>query len=170
MALNSSNTNQATNLNERWGMDYAYARQAPSADTLILHEVRSLTELGSRMNERRYQLLFVEVTADNFETVLTWLAEQASWHPAVRTIALVSGDDAQRSQAGRPREHSDLADIEFSLFEAGACEIARSPRRLQHILAFAQQHAASHTSRADELSACESFADWAWAQLPWQTA
>jgi hypothetical protein len=73
-----------------------------------------------------------------------------------------------RAEAGIERSSGEAQDLIAALLEAGAAEIAPSPRRLQHIFALADTHAISVRTFSKQ-STNLSIADWAWSQLPWQT-
>jgi hypothetical protein len=62
----------------------------------------------------------------------------------------------------------ETEDVIAALLEAGAAEIAFSPRRLQHILVLAGTHAINVRNLSGQLDEAPSIADWARSRLPWQ--
>jgi hypothetical protein len=117
---------------------------------------------------RPASLALMEVRARNLGSVLLWLADARHWFPQASFIALI--DRTLCVPANRQRNAS-FGNTEFvvdSLLEAGATEVANSPRHLQHIFALAARHeimVADSQRRSEEPA---TITDWAWSLLPWQ--
>ena len=130
-------------------------------------EVRSQQELAERLEVRPQSLAFLEFHPSNLGKLLPWLADNSRKFPRANFIALLDGTFgvAASPHSNRLPDTHDIADV---LLEAGAAEIADSPRRLQHILALARRHAAIVGSLQSQAAREQSIADWAWSQLPWR--
>jgi hypothetical protein len=142
----------------------AVARQAPAHSSILLREVRSLSEMDTQLDEQHFVLVLVELAPANLDHVLSWLAAFRQSRCGSRAVALLSRD------CGRWFVGGGEAEVEDALFEAGVVGIARSPRRLAHILQLGEQLAERHKRDREARCDCQSLADWAWAQLPWQEA
>ena len=127
---------------------------------LRLREVRSLAELARHFEARPQSFAMVEVHEANLANLLAWLAAASRQYPDGRFAVLVEASFASRQM--------DRQDVVDALFEAGAAEVAFSPRRLQHILVLAERHAADVSSRTRPASGDSSLVEWAWSQVPWQ--
>ena len=131
-----------------------------------IYEVRSLGELAERLTMRPVSLVLVEVHASNFGDVLRWLADSSRSFPQARFAALLDETVRQPKSRGKNSPVATI-DILASLYESGIADFADSPRRLHHVFALAEKHAAVIAdARSDE---SQSITDWAWSQLPWQT-
>jgi hypothetical protein len=126
-----------------------------------LIEVRSLSELAERLTARPGSLVLVEVAAANLADVLTFIADRTARDPDALFAALLDRDSFSADAA-----RHDAID---ALLEAGACEIASSPRNLLGILAVARRHAALNSKRLSQTLDLPIDA-WAWSLLPWQSA
>jgi hypothetical protein len=126
--------------------------------------VRSIPELGERLNNSPYNVALLEVTRRNFAEVLDWLAAARSEFPRARCVALV---DIQsfNNQLTSPNDWQLVAD---ALLEAGAAEFVHSLRRMRHIVDFGCRHFENCAQIAAENAENQSIAGWAWASLPWQ--
>ena len=107
-----------------------------------IYEVRSLDELAERLTRRPASLAFVEARVKDLAKLLPWLAEFSQRFPLAHFVALM--DRAADFPAGcapaiSPRANDDVGN---ALLEAGATDIAISPRHLQHLFALADRHAA----------------------------
>jgi hypothetical protein len=134
---------------------------AARGDTLgksSIHEVRGLDELSARLAGLENRLALVEVTAGNFEAALKWLAAANRSDSSEITVALID-----RSLAGDR--------VAPALREAGALEIAESPRHLHHIVELGRRVAthAQLTSNSRP-SSDQTLEEWAMSLLPWQDA
>jgi hypothetical protein len=132
---------------------------APPVDQRQVREVRSLEELTVRLGERPRAVALVEVRRTNLAEALTWLADASSLYPRACCVALLDSsafDDDVRTAVAE------------ALSAAGAVEITDSPRHLQHVLAVGRRHAVSPVRVATGPDEHQSFAEWAWALLPWQ--
>jgi hypothetical protein len=135
-----------------------------------IYEVRSLDELSERLENRPLSLTFLEVRLSNFGKLLSWLADHSRRFPRERFVALV--DQSLRIAASPETEHptNDALDVFGALLEAGAAEVADSPRRLRHVFALAKTHGAMERRASRQPDPGQSITDWAWSQLPWQTS
>jgi hypothetical protein len=130
---------------------------ASGFDHVVISEVRSLAELNERIEEARNLVAFVEVTRTNLDALLSWLAAQSHGSGC----AVVAGLD------------HDLKTtiVTTALREAGAMDIADSPRRLQSAIRVAlSQTAAVHRSKPLKPAIGQSLQAWARSLLPWQAA
>jgi hypothetical protein len=129
------------------------------AQSTAVFEVRGLNDLTDRLSEHPDGFVLVEVTPNDFEAVLTWVATATMRDARMAAVGLLDF----------PSRHSD--DAETALREAGAIDVIRSPRQMRPLLAVAERHASRCnmlTSRHGQ--AHQSFESWAWSQLPWQDA
>jgi hypothetical protein len=143
------------------------ARSTPtiSSDRRV-YEVRSLAELTSRLQERPAAVALVETHAANLTRVLHWLSDARDRHADARFIALLDSSlvTGERAPERGPVECNEVTD---ALLEAGAAEVAESPRYLQNALALARQHwAPSHD--VPPFSTPQPLVEWARSLLPWQ--
>ena len=119
-----------------------------------LVEVRRLKEATTALASHPGSVVAVEVHSDNLKEALDWLPSIGRQFPDCCAVALAS--DAAAESA--PLLHAVLR-------EAGAMEIATSPRRLEGIMHVAQRHFhwldADDGATADVLSRIGS-------NLPWQ--
>jgi hypothetical protein len=129
--------------------------------------VRSQQELLERLEPQPQSLAFLEIHPSNLGKLLPWLADNSRRFPRSNFIALLDGSFGVAKSPLSNRFPADTHDIADVLLEAGAAEIADSPRRLQHIFVLAARHAAI-VGGSQSRAACEqSIADWGWSQLPW---
>jgi hypothetical protein len=144
----------------RWAaaLRFELAARDDAVATSRIHEVRGLDELSSRLPGLSNCLALVEVTAANLESVLTWIATANQSATGLTTIALLD---------------LNLPGLQIApaLREAGAVEIADSPRRLQHVLDLGRRLATNaHFASTGHLLLDQTFDDWAMSLLPWQEA
>ncbi len=123
-----------------------------------VYEVRSLNELAERLVDRPNSLGLIEVRSANLAEVLAWLTEVGPATPTARFAALADCAEPNRGF------QSDVTD---ALRTAGAVEIVDSPRHLHRLLPLGHRHVAEVARRPDRFPGEQSFADWAWASLPW---
>jgi hypothetical protein len=134
-----------------------------------MYEVRSLEELADRLTARPVSLGLLEGHAANLGNVLRWLTDNSRRFPRAQFVALLDPTLGVRASSGGKLLHVDPHEVVDALFEAGAAEIAVSPRYLQHIFALADKHAAIVAGRERHSGHSESIAEWAWSLLPWQS-
>jgi len=127
------------------------------ACTPRLYEVRSLEELGARLELRPDCLVLINVDEANLSRVLPWLAAARGNYSGVRFVALIDHDFDSCGQ--------DVAD---AILEAGAADFATSPRHLPQILPLARRHAAAIAARQSAAASDDSFVASVWFSLPWQ--
>jgi hypothetical protein len=146
----------------RWSaaLRVALTRQrGQSAGTVALLQLRGLDELSAELVKFPKSLALVETTSKNFDATLTWLGEttRRTRHSAI--IALLDNNVTSR------------ADVTDALREAGAAEVAYSPRELQPALRLAMRHFSKmQVGVGLQIPADQPLADWAWSLLPWQDA
>jgi hypothetical protein len=146
----------------RWAaaLRVALARQPwQSGGTVAVHQLRGLDELSAELVKFPKGLALIETTSKNFDATLTWLsaATRRTRHSAI--IALLDNSVTSR------------ADVADALREAGAAEVAYSPRELQPALRLAMQHFSKiQVGEGLQIQADQPLADWAWSLLPWQDA
>lgn len=133
-----------------------------------LREVRSLGELDEYVREHRRPLCLIEVRSDTFDQMLAWLADTARRQPAGRFVAVLaddgSCDDIESPLSGDRRRH----DVIDALREAGALEVAQSPRHMRQVLTLADRHWAESDQHTATDSAEQSLTEWVASRLPWQ--
>jgi hypothetical protein len=138
-----------------------FRRTLPPQPNPRIFESRRLRDVAERLRTNSASIVLLEIGHDNLAAILAWLAETSPKFPAVRFTALLD-----RSLVANPLE---LDDIIRALFEAGACEIARSPRHLTSIIALAQLRTHAETATGLTVSRGEvPLREWAWSRLPWQ--
>ena len=147
-----------------------------AACSTTLHEVRSLTELTDRLKKHPDSLVLIEVTPENLEAALTWLADATSREKHLTAVALLDyrrTDNPVRplfQQDGQdcPSYHRDI--VATALREAGASGrhplAAANAARSYLGRVVTPRDATSPTSRHPD--ADQSFENWAWSLLPWQ--
>ncbi|HJQ79018.1 MAG TPA: hypothetical protein VJ828_03640 [Lacipirellulaceae bacterium] len=133
-----------------------------------IHEARSLEEFAKRLETWPLGLALLEVHLTTLSKRLSWLADHSRRFPRIRFVALL--DDALGFAASREikRPSSPSQNVVAALLEAGAADFAHSPRRLKHVFALAERHAAIAADANPQPNPAQSIADWAWSQLPWQ--
>ena len=148
----------------RWVPALRLALESPQAAGNMSHrirEVRLLHEVASQMLEHSATVVALEVHRGNFAEVLDLLRASDQHFPRARCTALL---DRSLTTDATPTTSSAIAD---ALREAGAAEIADSPRRLHAIVRLAERQAAIVVSNAAP-DGNLSIAAHAWASLPWQ--
>ncbi|MCI0332844.1 MAG: hypothetical protein L0228_06440 [Planctomycetes bacterium] len=137
----------------------ALARQpGPTECAATLCEVRRLDELTVHLQQRPNSLALIEVTPTNLDAALTWLADGIRRSRQAKVVALLD------------RSFVSALEAASALREAGAMEIAQSPRQLQHVLQFARCYSSKRRMGLGQSGADQSIEEWAWALLPWQEA
>jgi hypothetical protein len=145
------------------------ARRSPKTGSAPrIYEVRSLDELADSLAARPLSLTFLEVHTSNVGNLLQWLASNSPRFPRARFVALLDRMITERTDSGGKQSSVESRDVVAALLEGGAAEIAVSPRRLQHIFAFADKHAESVRQLRQPLAKSQSITDWARSKLPWQ--
>jgi hypothetical protein len=137
----------------RWSAAFriAFAGLRNNRIALRLSEVRSLSDLKGRVDERPYDLILVEVGESNLAEVLETLNNLPML--SGQFVALV--DDT-------------ICGAMDVLWEAGAIEVVESPRQLRGLLAIGNRIAAAKTATRGGPAERQSIADWAPSMLPWQ--
>jgi hypothetical protein len=120
-----------------------------------LVEVRNLTELANQSNDRRADLVLIEVSVANVAQGLEFARRCKPLDTPF--VALLSD----------PSLWVSLTDL---LWEAGAAEVVSSPRELRGLLRLHDRATACPRQAATTSFEQASFADWAWSMLPWQGA
>jgi hypothetical protein len=147
-----------------------------------LVEVRNLSALSAEVENRPTCFALIEVTPANLAQALAWLADARARFPQCRFATLIdipalllSGATGSASApAGRqnalsePVAPSCMPEIAEALFEAGATEVATSPRYLQHVLRAARRHWAAMKRSATPSANQLALVEWAQSFLPWQ--
>src|SRR5687768_4425566 len=143
----------------RWAaaLRAAVARRAMSDDfTIDLHEVRNLDELTARLATLSNTFACIEVTSTNLEATLAWLAADTR-NSEPKAVAMLD------------RDFADAREVASVLREAGALEIAYSPRQLQPVMQLGRCCAKMRENGGGRNPAAgQSIEEWAWGLLPWQ--
>jgi hypothetical protein len=134
-----------------------------------IYETRTLDELAEQLAARPLSLALMEAHASNVGKLLQWLGHNSQRFPHAHFVAFLDRMLTARSDFDVGQPCGEAEDVVAPLLEAGAAEIAVSPRRLQHIFALADKHAASVRSLSRRSFESQLTADWARSQLPWQT-
>jgi hypothetical protein len=136
--------------------------------TFRIVEVRRLSELSARFDERATSLALVEVHGNNLSDVLTWLADARGRYGQARFVALLDYPQGTERENRRLADRARRRDIVAALMEAGAVDVADSPRYLQSVMAIAQRHL-DRTAADSRFSAVDQpLVEWARSLLPWQ--
>jgi len=135
-----------------------------------LREVRTLGELTSELVRSPASLVALEVHDRNLSDVLAWLSAAERRFPQARCVALVDRALSADQQRVPPGGQESLRDVCDALREAGAWDVAQSPRRLQPMLELARRHAMATAADVTILAEHVSFTEHVWATLPWQGA
>jgi hypothetical protein len=162
----------------RWAAALRMAFSHPSrslAYSTALHEVRSLPELSDQLTKHQNSMALIEVTPDNLEAALGWLAAATNREEHLTAVALLDyrrTDNSVRPLIGKdgqdcPSYSCDI--VATALREAGATDVIHSPRQIRPVLALGDAHAAKCNVAASRCPAADqSFENWAWSLLPWQ--
>jgi hypothetical protein len=154
----------------RWAaaIRVAAARQPSTAvSARRIYEVRTLDDLAEHLRVRPASLALVEVHTGNLGSVMLWVATCTQRFPRACFVGLFDGMTHLRSNS-RSVSASDAKDAIDALIEAGAAEIATSPRHLQHIFSLAAKHDAAVANSQQRSEEPPSIANWAWSLLPWK--
>jgi hypothetical protein len=126
-----------------------------------------LCDLETRLAFHPSSIGLFEVTQENLNNVLTWLADaHRRGHQRVQ-IALLDLERASESHAGESTIDARQLMVD-ALREAGATDVIESPRQSHVILDLARRHARRTESSSLNDAANQSIADLAWSSLPWQ--
>jgi hypothetical protein len=120
-----------------------------------LHEVRSLAELKSQLDDHAGAFNLIEIGQSNLASVLELLAQR---DPAIGRFAALLSD---KSDHIRP-----IADVAW---EAGAIDVIESPRHVHRLVAIYGQLSAARPF-IEQPASDQAFAEWALSTLPWQDA
>ena len=123
---------------ERTGVWTAALRRAIGSSYRIVRECRNLADAEQMLDCWCASLVAVEVTPAGFDRALGWLRDLERRWPLARAVALVS------------RELDD--DACWALREAGAIDVARSPRDLGGVADVAVRHVARAPARMATVS------------------
>lgn len=154
----------------RWAsaLRTALSRERSSQDGMPrLYEVRSLRDLSARLAARPDSLVLIEVDRATVGAVLAWLADAQRRYSDARFAALFDSELARPPSTRATPPRNNRQDALDAVIEAGACDVALSPRHLRGILALGRRHAnrlAARPTMPDD----RSITAWAWASLPWQ--
>jgi hypothetical protein len=133
-----------------------------------LREVRSLHEIASELARRPESLVALEVHDRNLSNVLAWLAAAEQQFPQARCLALVDRSLSAGGPSVRSHSRESVTDVCDALREAGAMDVAESPRRLASALELGRRHAAANVAHDTVPAEERSFVEQLWATLPWQ--
>jgi hypothetical protein len=125
-----------------------------------MREVRSLAELTQQLDTQPHCFAMLEVHRANVGQVLAWLAVASRRYPRGRFAGLLDASLASPA--------ASCQDVVDALVEAGATDVAVSPRRLQRVLALAKQHWNDIRLQMSSDAAGLTLHEWAWSRLPWQ--
>lgn len=140
----------------RWAaaIRVARSRQSNVQPMPRLYEVRTLGELATHLDEHGQDLALIEVGTGNLTEMLQLLVRRRSQF--CQFVALLE-NAVHQSQP--------IADL---LWEVGVLEVVESPRQLAGLLALQNRLATARRRIGGDVDERESFAEWAWATLPWQ--
>jgi hypothetical protein len=113
-------------------------------------------------------LVCIEAYRSNFAAVLDWLYETARRQPEAQLAVLLDYSLCRRADCDPASQTGQRDDLVAALREAGASEIATSPRRLESVLALALNTMTASRKWARRPRG-DSLVEWAWASLPWQS-
>jgi hypothetical protein len=130
-----------------------------------IREVRGIDQLQSAMGEEPYALGLIEVRLENLAATFELLSKEK--RPQAPIVALLHETLRQDSNAEN-RLPGEYQFSEDALREAGALAVIDSPRRISSLLELTQQLSANSTRFTTAADGRASFAEWAWAALPWQ--
>jgi hypothetical protein len=133
-----------------------------------VYEVRRLSELAMRLEERTSSVAFVEVYDGNLAGVLPWLVETHERYPQTLFMALLDWPAATPEEARAPDPITGRQDVAIVLLEAGASGIIDSPRLLQPALTIARLHERAARPAIPVANSFQSFLEWGLSLLPWQ--
>ena len=155
----------------RWaaGVRTTASRHATTGQsTTRVVEVRTLGELAARLGEQPTSLALIEVHEGNLANVLAWLTDAQGTYPHARFVALLDHPLADHDEAW-PVVHPDKRhDVVGALLEAGAVDVADSPRHLHSFLAIAERHRVLVATNKAPSTENLPLLEWARSQLPWQ--
>ena len=155
----------------RWasGIRTTVARHATNRQfTTRVFEVRTLGELAARLGEKPTSLALVEVHEGNLANVLAWLTEAQGIYPHARFIALLDNLLPAHDESWPVTQAGKRHDVVSALLEAGAVDVADSPRHLHSFLAIAERHRAIVATNTAPSAENLPLLEWARSLLPWQ--
>jgi hypothetical protein len=155
----------------RWaaGIRTTVARHATNGQfTTRVFEVRKLSELAARLGEKPASLALVEVHEGNLANVLAWLTEAQHTYPHARSIALFDNLPPAHDDSWPVAHAGKRDDVVSALLEAGAVDVADSPRHLHSFLAIAERHRALVATNKAAYAENLPLLEWARSLLPWQ--
>lgn len=146
------------------------ATRAPQPERI--HEVRLLSDARLVLADAPCSLLAVEVERENLAGVLAELPPLLEQFPGCRAAALLGTSLATTHSGAEDSEGLSHArgEVARALREAGALEVATSPRGLAEFVALGRRLAARRARHPALAAQNRSFADEVWAVLPWQPA
>jgi len=112
---------------EETGAWAAHLRLAMGESSRSIYPCRTSEACYEALQRWPASMLAIEVTADRFETTLTWLAEQLRRKPAARAVVLAE---------------PDLQGAAAVIRESGAIDIVFGPRHMKDIAELSQRHLA----------------------------
>lgn len=134
-----------------------------AARQISLREIRHLVEIDVELRNNA-ACGFFEVSRENLDEVLPWLAAQKRSSGAHPNFALLD----RNLTPDRGPANSIIA---AALLEAGAADVADSPLQLRHVLHAALKHSMRQMRPVSFAPAsAETFENWALSLLPWQDA
>jgi hypothetical protein len=137
-----------------------YFRRTPSGlMPFRIFETRRMRDVYLRLRSHSACVVLLEVDRETLPSVLEWLAENAQRYPIARFAALLD-----RSLMDAAAQREEIFEV---LLEAGACEVASSPRQLRSIVNLARHHVNS-LAAATAPDAAKPLVEWARDHLPWQ--
>jgi hypothetical protein len=152
----------------RWAaaIRVAFSRWPKAHTTPRLYEARTLGELSSQSDEHGCDLALVEVDRWNLTHVLELLERRGP--RAAQIVALLQDVGTQRHAAAAITGEPSMQAVADLLWEAGAVEIVESPRQMCRLSALHNRLAVAQGSIVRNFVEPQSFAERAWATLPWQ--
>jgi hypothetical protein len=133
-----------------------------------VYEVRRLSDLALRLEERPGSLAFIEAHDGNLASVLTWLVEAQRRYPRARFVALLDRPVAPQDAPWSTDSSADSQDVLGVLLEAGASSVIDSPRHLQPVLTVAKLQETVERPAPPASTGSQLFLEWALSLLPWQ--
>jgi hypothetical protein len=151
------------------GVRTTAARHATTVQpTTRIVEVRTLGELSQRLDEQPTSLALVEVNEGNLANVLAWLTDAQGTYPHARFVALLDNLLSAHEESWPVAQAGKGHDVISALLEAGAVDVADSPRHLHSFLAIAERHRALVATNKGPSAENLPLLEWARTLLPWQ--
>jgi hypothetical protein len=147
------------------------ARAGKAADGVTIHETRRLNQLTARLHETAADLALIEVTPENIDATLAWLADHQIQPSAAPVVALLDYAFTNTLRPSQPGDHETCLAVTDVLREAGAADVVLSPRELEPVVKLGMQRLPQKSpARLSRPADNESIEQWALHQLPWQDA